>query len=304
MISKAMTSLRIWAEMVKLSHSVFALPFALLAAFLAGRNIEGRGIPHLGQLGLVVVCMITARSVAMTFNRIVDAGIDARNPRTASRPLPAGQLSLTMGWIMLGISTFFFILGCLGFALVYGNYWPIVLSTPMLALLCGYSFTKRFTQWSHFYLGLSIALSPGAAWLAVHPASIGPTVGLLTIAVACWIAGFDIIYACQDIDIDRCEKLHSLPSRLGPSAALFIARIAHIIVVLALIGVGVTAQLGTLYFVGLVGAAIVLAIENAIVYPGNYSRVNLAFFTLNGVVSLMFAIAAIGDILLSRGPVP
>ncbi len=296
--------MRIWADMVKLSHSVFALPFALLGAFLAGRNIEGRGIPHGGQLGLVVVCMIAARSVAMTFNRIVDANIDARNPRTASRPIPAGRLSPTMGWTMLTISAIFFILGCLGFEHFYHNPWPIILSLPVLLWLCGYSLTKRFTKWSHFYLGFAIALSPGAAWLAVHPASIGLSTGLLILAVACWIAGFDIIYACQDIDIDQQENLHSLPSRLGPTTALRIARLAHVIVVLALIGVGLTAHMGTLYIFGLVCAALLLTIENAIVHPGDYSRVNLAFFTMNGVVSIVFATAAIGDILLARGTMP
>ncbi len=290
--------------MVKLSHSVFALPFALLGAFLAGRNIEGRGMPQWGQLGLVVICMVAARSVAMTFNRIVDANIDARNPRTASRPLPAGRLSLTMGWAMLSVSAILFILACLGFAFFYGNRWPIILAMPVLIWLCGYSLTKRFTQWSHFYLGSAIAISPGAAWLAVHPSSIGLSTGLLILAVACWIAGFDIIYACQDIDIDRIEKLHSLPSRLGPTGALRIARIAHVVVVLALIGVGLTAHLGALYIFGLVCAALLLGIENAIVHPGDYSRVNLAFFTMNGVVSIVFATAAIGDILLARGPIP
>lgn len=304
MRNDAISSVRTWAEMVKLSHSVFALPFALLGAFLAGRNIVGRGMPHWGQLGLVVVCMVSARSVAMTFNRIVDANIDARNPRTASRPLPAGRLSLTAGWTMLGISAVFFMLGCLGFEIFYGNHWPILLAIPVLVWLCGYSLTKRFTQWSHFYLGSAIALSPGAAWLAVHPSSIGLSTGLLILAVACWIAGFDIIYACQDIDSDQREQLHSLPSRLGPSGALLIARIAHVVVVFALVGVGLTAHLGTLYILGLVCAALLLAIENAMVHPGDYSRINLAFFTMNGVVSIVFATAAIADILLASAALP
>ena len=166
-------SFRVWAEMVKFSHSIFALPFALIATFLAGRQIEGRGWPHLGQLGLIIVCMVAARSVAMTFNRIVDARIDARNPRTAERPLPAGRLSTTAAWSMLILAMMTFGIACVGFHWFYGNTWPFMLSGPVLIYLCGYSFTKRFTKWSHFYLGSAIGLSPIAAWLAIHPASLG-----------------------------------------------------------------------------------------------------------------------------------
>jgi len=294
----AADTLRTWAEMVKLPHSVFALPFALMAAFLAGRHIVGRGMPHGGQLGLVLICMVTARSVAMTFNRIADAAIDARNPRTATRPLPAGKLSSVAAWSMLALSAITFGIGCFGFWLFYENAWPVLLSGPVLLYLCGYSFTKRFTKWSHFYLGTALALSPLAAWLAIDPMSVGLSTVLIMAAVTCWVGGFDIIYACQDIEVDRREKLFSLPSRLGPTAALWIARLAHLSSIVALAALGFVAKLGWLYAGGVTIAALLLAIENSLVRPGDYSKVNIAFFTLNGVVSIVLATMAIADMLL------
>jgi len=296
-MTSAVSSMRIWAEMVKLSHSVFALPFALIAAFLAGRSIEGRGWPHLGQLGLIVVCMVAARSVAMTFNRLVDAEIDARNPRTVVRPLPSGRLSRRAAWAMLALSTITFGVGCLGFFIIYTNTWPILLSGPVLLYLCFYSFTKRFTKWSHFVLGSAIAMSPPAAWLAIDPASIGIPAAILAVAVSCWIGGFDIIYACQDIDIDRQQKLHSLPARIGPGRALWIARGAHVVCVVALVALGKTAGLGTLYTMGVATATILLLVENYLVRANDYHHVNLAFFTLNGLVSVVLAASAITDVL-------
>jgi 4-hydroxybenzoate polyprenyltransferase len=291
--------LRTWAEMVKLSHSVFALPFALLAAFLAGRSIEGRGFPYWGQLGLILVCMVSARSVAMTFNRIVDAAIDGRNPRTSSRPLPAGRLSASAAWVMLGLSAVTFGLGCLGFRLFFENVWPFVLSGPVLLFLGGYSFTKRFTKWSHFYLGVALSLSPLAAWIAISPTSLGWEVLVLMSAVALWVGGFDIIYSCQDIDIDRREGLYSLPSRLGPDAALWIARSSHALAVVAFIAIGRVYHLGMLYALGVAMVAVLLVVENSLVRPGDYSKVNVAFFTINGVVSLMLGGLAIIDILVA-----
>ena len=293
------SSLRLWAEMIKLPHSVFALPFALIAAFMAGRQIEGRGRPYWGQLGLVLLCMVAARSVAMTFNRIVDAEIDARNPRTASRPLAAGTLHKAFAYAVLVVCVGTFGVGCLGFYVLYGNTWPILLSGPVLIYLCGYSFTKRFTKWSHYYLGSALALSPLAAWLAVHPASVGIPSLLLMVAVTCWVAGFDIIYACQDIAVDRRDGLYSLPSRVGPSAALWLARCSHAVSALALVMLGLYAGLGAIYWVGVAAASILLLIENALVRPGDYSRVNVAFFTVNGVVSVLLAVTTISDLLLT-----
>jgi 4-hydroxybenzoate polyprenyltransferase len=292
-------TLAIWGEMVKFSHSIFALPFAVIAAFLAARHLPGNGLPHAGQMGLIVICMVAARSVAMTFNRIVDAQIDARNPRTASRPIPSGQLTLRAAWIMLGIAGITFGFGCLGFYMFYQNHWPILLSGPVLLVLCGYSLTKRFTRWSHFYLGLAIAFSPVAAWIAIHPASVGASAVVLMAAVACWIGGFDIIYSCQDIDIDRQQGLHSLPSRMGPARALWIARGAHFLTIIGLCVLGSLENLGIVYWSGVVVTATLLIIENTLVRPGDYSRVTLAFFTINGVISVLLAAAVVTDVLLS-----
>jgi len=244
--------------------------------------------------------MVSSRSVAMTFNRIVDAGIDARNPRTMTRPLPAGRLSYPAAWAMFGLSALTFGLACLGFHVWYANSWPILLSGPVLIYLCGYSFTKRFTRWSHFYLGSAIAMSPVATWLAIDPASVGLPALILMGVVTCWIGGFDIIYACQDIDVDQRDGLHSLPSRLGARAALSIARAAHVLVVLGLIWLGKVAELGTIYMAGVAIVTILLIVENSLVRSGDYRRVNVAFFTINGVVSLVLAATAITDVLINK----
>lgn len=293
-------SIRTWGEMVRFSHSVFALPFALVAALLAGRRSDNPSTPQWGQWALIVLCMVAARSVAMTFNRIVDASIDARNPRTANRPLPSGRISRPAAWGMLLLATATFGVGCLGFHVWYANSWPILLSGPVLCVLCAYSFTKRFTKWSHFYLGAAIALSPVAAWIAIAPQTLGASAFVLMGVVMCWIGGFDIIYACQDIDVDRRDRLHSLPSRLGPAAALWIARGAHALVVAGLVALGAIENLGAVYGVGVAAAAALLLIENALVHPGDYSKVNLAFFTINGLVSILFAAMTWTDVLLRR----
>ena len=292
-----LNSIRVWAEMVKLSHSVFALPFAMTAAFLAGQNIEGRGRLYWGQIGLILLCMIAARSVAMTFNRIVDAEIDARNPRTAGRALPAGKLSRVAAYVMLVLAVVTFGVGCLGFHIFYHNTWPIILAGPVLVYLCGYSFTKRFTKWSHFYLGSAIALSPVAAWLAVHPDSLGASALLLMLIVTCWIAGFDIIYACLDVEIDLRDGLFSLPAKLGVMNALWIARVSHLISIFGLLLLGLSARLGLIYGVGVAFAAVLLIVENILVRPADLRRVNLAF-SLNGGVSILVATAAITDVLV------
>ncbi len=297
-MGSVVSSFRIWAEMVKLSHSLFALPFALIATFLAGRNIPGRGWPFLGQLGLIVVCMVSARSVAMTFNRIVDSEIDGRNPRTAIRPLPSGRLSRVAAFVMLGLSIVTFGVGCLGFFFFYENTWPIVLSGPVLLYLCFYSYCKRFTKWSHFVLGSAIAISPVASWVAISPETVGLPAVLLAVAVTCWIGGFDIIYACQDIEVDQSEQLYSLPSRLGAGVALWIARGAHVVCVGALVWLGVAAELGVFYAIGVGIAGTLLVVENSLVRAGDYRHVNLAFFTINGVVSVVLAASAITDVFL------
>lgn len=294
-MNRVVQSLLLWGETVKFSHTVFAMPFALIAAFLAGRETP-QGRPSIGHFILVVMCMISARTAAMTFNRIVDADIDARNPRTAGRPIPSGRLSHAAAWWMLGISALTFGMACTGFYLLFGNTWPVLLSGPVLLYLCGYSLAKRFTRWSHLYLGSAVALSPVAAWLAVHPPSLGWTAFLLMGAVTCWIAGFDIIYSCQDIEIDRRDGLHSLPSRAGPEVALWFARLFHVLTVSGLIGVGITAKLGAMYYAGVTVVSALLLVENLLVRPGRYERVNAAFFACNGIVSLVLAATVILDV--------
>lgn len=291
-------SIRIWAEMVKFSHSIFALPFALIAAFLAGRTLEGRTWPHPGQLLLIVVCMVAARSFAMTYNRIVDARFDARNPRTANRPLPAGRLSYATAWTMLALAALTFGVACLGFFLFFQNTWPVLLAGPVLLYLGGYSFTKRFTRWSHFYLGSAIALAPIAAWIAINPATLGGPALILMVTVTCWIAGFDIIYACQDIEVDRAEGLHSVPARLGATWALRLARLCHLLAAAGLLSLAPLAQLGWIYLLGVSLALALLIVENLLVRPGDYRHVNVAFFTCNGLVSVILALATISDVLL------
>lgn len=288
--------IRVWADMVKFAHTVFALPFALMAAFLAARNLPNRTAPYAGQAVLILLCMIGARSAAMTFNRIADARIDARNPRTQGRPLPAGRLSPTAAWAMFAAAVLVFLGGCALFKAVYENPWPLRLSLPVLAALLGYSYAKRFTKWSHLWLGAGIGLAPAAAWIAVHPGSLGWGAGLLWLCVTCWIGGFDIIYACQDIDVDRREGLHSLPSRVGPARALALARVLHAAAIVALVVLGAVEDLGIIYGAGVAASAVLLAVENNLVRPGAYEKVNVAFFTVNGVVSCVLAAAAILDV--------
>ena len=300
--------IRRWAEMVKIAHSVFALPFALMATFLAARAAYRVGdsphvYPRWEHLLLIVGCMVAARSVAMTFNRIVDAAIDARNPRTLNRPLPAGTISRMQANVFLGAGSAAFVAMCGGFWLLDRNPWPILLSVPTLIYLCFYSYTKRFTSLAHFVLGSAIAFSPVAAWIAIHPASLGWPALLLMGAVTCWIGGFDIIYACQDLEVDRREGLFSLPARLGPRTALWIARIAHVGTVALLAMLIPVVGLGWLYVTGLVIVSVLLTVENALVRADDFSRINLAFFTVNGVISLLLGVLTIADILFQLGPV-
>ena len=296
-----------WGEMIRFSHSVFALPFALMSAFLAARAAHEAGdagsrLPGAGHILLIIGCMVTARSAAMTFNRLVDARIDARNPRTAGRAIPSGTISPAQAKLFLAACALGFGLCCAGFVPLAGNWIPLALSPFVLACLLFYSYTKRFTRWSHLVLGSVIALSPPAAWLAIHPASIGLPAILLMAAVTCWIGGFDIIYACQDIDFDRSAGLFSLPASVGPRTALWVARGCHAATVGLLAGLASAAGLGWLYAVGVVLVAALLAIENALVRADDLSRVNLAFFTINGIVSLLLAGLTIADCLLIAGP--
>ncbi len=286
---------RTWGEMIKFSHSVFALPFALLATFLAARPAR----PTPTQLLLIVVCMVAARSAAMTFNRLADVRYDALNPRTADRPLPAGRISRAAAWGFFGLAAAAFLLAAAGFWWLCDNGWPVLLAPVVLAWLCLYSYTKRFTRWSHFVLGSALGAAPFAAWIAVAPDTLGWATVWLVLAVVTWVGGFDIIYACQDVAFDRAQGLHSLPARLGVAPALWLARVSHALSVAALVAVGLAARLGSLYFVGVGCGAALLLIENALVRPHDLRRVNLAFFTINGVVGLVLGALGIADVLLT-----
>ena len=281
--------------MVKFSHSVFALPFALFATFLAARDLPAHW-PGWGRIGLIVICMVAARSFAMTFNRIADAAIDARNPRTAQRPIPAGRITTAQAWLFAAVSIAVFVLACLGFGRLYENWWPLRLSGAVVLFLAFYSYCKRFTSLAHFVLGAAISFAPTAAWIAVSPQTLGAPALFLTAAVLFWIAGFDIIYACQDVDTDRREGLFSIPAKFGVARALLVSRACHVLTVALLVGLGFSAELGGWYWTGVAATAVLLAAEQSVVRADDLSRVNLAFFTINGFVSLLLGAAGITDI--------
>ncbi len=283
--------------MIKLAHSVFALPFAVAATFYAAANQPG-GLPTPVQLALIVVCMVAARSFAMTFNRLADAAIDARNPRTSNRPLVTGAITSPQAWAFLIAAALFFVLGCGGFLVFNENPWPLYLSIPTLAALAAYSYAKRLTRLSHFILGAVIAFAPSAAWIAIHPASFGAVPLLFTGTVLFWIAGFDIIYACQDVDIDRRDGLFSVPAALGVGTALWVSRACHVITVALLIALGAACRVGWIYWTGCMLTAVLLAAEQSVVRRDDLSRVNLAFFTFNGFISILMGAAAVADLLI------
>lgn len=270
----------LYARMIKLSHSVFALPFALAAAVLAAA--EGA---RTAQILWIVVAMIGARSAAMGFNRLADQAIDARNPRTAARELPRGVLGRGEVWAFVILSSAVFV-----FAAAMLNPLCLALSPVALAIILGYSYTKRFTAFSHVVLGLALGIAPIGAWLAIRGRfDVVPFV--LALAVIAWVAGFDTIYACQDVDFDRREGLRSLPARLGVAAALRIARALHVACVLLLGAVYVLAPLHPVYLLGLCGVAALLAYEHSLVRADDLSRVDAAFFAVNGWVSLGYLAA-------------
>jgi 4-hydroxybenzoate polyprenyltransferase len=240
----------------------------------------------------IVVAMAGARTAAMGFNRIVDRHIDARNPRTARREIPAGVISLRAAWTMTLVATAVFVLAAAALG-------PLCLALSPLALvfLFGYSFTKRFTALCHLFLGLAIASGPAGAWIAVR-GDFGWPPGLLMIAVGAWIAGFDILYALSDRDFDRSAGIHSIPARLGVRGALIVSALFHVVTVAALVALGGTAHLGPSYAIGVAIVAALLLYEHAIVRPSDLSRLNIAFFNLNGYVSVVFFVATLIDTLI------
>ncbi len=289
------------ARDIKLSHTVFALPFALLATFLAASSDAGR-LPSVTQFVLIIVCMVLARTAAMAMNRWADARLDADNPRTRGRAVPSGRISRPF---MLGVVIacgLGFIASAGGFWLIDQNHWPIVLSPAVLAWLCFYSFTKRFTALCHVVLGSALALSPVAAAIAIHPPALQtPAPWLLAGMVACWVAGFDVIYALQDVAIDREQRLHSLPSRVGVEPALWVSRALHVLAASLLVALAwISPKLNVLFAVGVALVIALLIVEHAIVWRSKTRHINVAFFTLNGVISLLLGGLGIADVLIHR----
>ncbi len=287
---------------IKVSHSLFALPFALLASFMARPVSESWG-RFAAQMALIVLCMVSARTFAMLANRIIDRDIDALNPRTHGRALPSGRVALRHAIIALLASAGVFAIGCAVFGAVLGNWWPAALSMPVLAWIGSYGWLKRWTWLCHFYLGSSLAISPLAAALAVDPDALltQPALWLLSVNVLCWVGGFDIIYALQDVEIDRAQSLHSLPARLGVGRALWISRLLHASSAACLLAVlALDARFGSLFAAGVGIVLILLIIEHAATAGGATTRIQLAFFTMNGLISCLLGILGIMSVVLAR----
>jgi 4-hydroxybenzoate polyprenyltransferase len=284
---RPLDSIVTFGRMIKFEHTIFALPFALAAAAIAAR---GHGLSAVRVAG-IVVAMAAARTAAMGFNRIADRHIDAKNPRTARRELPAGAVTLRAAWTLTLASAAAFVLA----AALLGPLC-LALSPVALALLFGYSFTKRFTFLCHLFLGLAIATGPAGAWIAVR-GDFTAAPGLLMLAVASWIAGFDILYALADRDFDRGAGLHSIPARFGVGGSLLISGALHVVTLGALFALAPIAQLGAPYLAGVGVVALLLVYEHAIVRPSDLSRLDAAFFTLNGYVSVVFFVATLIDVL-------
>jgi 4-hydroxybenzoate polyprenyltransferase len=281
--------LRVTLEMIKWEHSIFALPFALCGAMLAAG-----GFPSVHQLLWIVVAMVAARSAAMAFNRWADAAIDAANPRTSTRALPAGHLSP-------GFVVTFIVVSCLIFVLAASqlNRLALLLSPVALAVLLLYSYTKRVTRWSHIVLGFALGIAPSAAWIAVR-GSLDSRILLLTAAVTFWVAGFDVLYACQDYEFDQQAGLHSLPRYLGIRGALWVARGFHVAMVGFLVTLLIVFGMGKLAAVGVGVVILLLLYEHSLVKANDLSRLNAAFFTMNGVISVLFFVFVAADLLCRR----
>src|SRR4051812_3013566 len=276
------TKLTVFASDIKIAHTIFALPFALLATFMAAG-----GFPRPGQLLLILLCMVTARTVAMSANRLLDAELDARNPRTARRAIPSGKLSRRFFVIALLLSSILFVAGAAALGVFFFNWSPLALCFPVLVFLASSPFLKRFTRLCHYYLGAALGLAPVCAWIAIA-GNVSVESLLMAGAVMLWTAGFDIIYACQDFQSDCETGVRSVPSLMGIAAALWVSRVTHALCLAMLIALGLySPALSTFYFVGVGLCGALLVVEHSIVSPGDLSRVTIAFFTINGVISLL-----------------
>ena len=285
LIAKTRTTL----EMIKWEHSIFALPFALTAVLLASH-----GAPAWRTLSWILIAMVTARSCAMAFNRWADADLDAANPRTRTRAIPAGLLSREF---VLGFS----VLMGLGFVIAAAelNRLTLYLAPIVLLVLLGYSYMKRITRWSHLMLGLALGLAPSAAWIAVR-GSLDSRIVVLTAAVMLWVGGFDVLYACQDFEHDREAGLNSIPQALGVPAAFRVARMMHLTMLGLLAWFGYLFHFGIAGWVGVAAAGLLLTYEHAIISPRDMRRMNAAFFTMNGVIAMVFLVFVAADVWLRR----
>ncbi len=274
-------------EMIKWQHSIFVLPFAMIGALLAAS-----GWPSLSKLIWIIVCMVTARSAAMAFNRWADSELDARNPRTANRAIPAGLLSRNFVAAFTAVMSLLFIA-----AAAQLNRATLLLSPLALAILLLYSYTKRFTRWSHIFLGLAMGIAPSAAWVAVR-GTFDLRILVLTGAVLCWGAGFDVLYSCQDAEFDREARLKSIPSAIGLERAFWLARGLHVAMICLLLWMTQLFGLGKLAWLGVAVVASLLLYEHLIVSPRDLRKLDAAFFTMNGIISVVFAVFVAADVLL------
>lgn len=282
--------LRHLLELIRFSHTVFALPFALLAAILAW---HGRAEPFAGrELAGILLCMVFARSAAMAFNRLVDWKFDAANPRTATRHLPAGLLSGTTVVLFTIVCSAAFIASTL---LFLPNLWPIRLAVPVLLFLLGYSYAKRFTSWCHYWLSAALMLSPIAAWIAIRGEVAWTPVSLAAV-VFFWVGGFDILYACQDADFDKTNQLRSIPARWGVARALIVAAFSHLFAIVSLFVFWQVAEFGWIFLAGIVAISWLLAYEHWLVRPDDLSRVGVAFFNVNAVIGVGLLLLSVADL--------
>jgi len=282
--TKSPGRIRTVLEMIKFEHSVFALPFALTGALLAARATHQppHGWPSFAQIFWIVVAMVSARSAAMTVNRIVDVRYDRENPRTAQRALATGALSLNFAWLFTLVAVAILFLAAWRL-----NPLALKLAPVAVAILFFYSFTKRFTNWSHLFLGFALGVAPAAAWIAIS-GSLDPRMLLLCAAVTLWVAGFDVLYACQDVDYDRRAGLFSIPKRFGIASALLIARVLHVGAVALLCWLAASFALPWPAWLGVAVAAALLAYEHSLVKPDDLSKLDAAFFAMNGYISISF----------------
>ncbi len=289
--------LQLYLGLIRFSHTLFALPFALLAGLMAWhqRAVQSEVGFRWQELAGILVCMVFGRSAAMAFNRIADRRLDALNPRTAGRHLPSGQLSVASVAVFAALCSLGFIAGTLLF--MPRNPWPLYLSVPVLLFICGYSYAKRFTSLAHYWLGAALMLTPICAWIAIDPFNnIWPAV-LLGGAVLFWVGGFDIIYACQDAEVDRQHGLHSIPARLGVRRSLRLAAASHAVTVGLLFAIpSVYPAFGLIYYVGVGLVAVLLVYEHLLVKADDLTRVNLAFFHVNAVISLGLLVVGAADL--------